>query len=356
MQIIKQNTGVEVDQKYLKVSFQFLTEDQNIKIKGSRKFDNTPSGFASLEQWLEKKRLKDLPVHLTMEATGVYSENAAYYFEEKSSYVVHVLLPNTSKAFFRSYNIKSKTDEIDAKGLALMGLERKLPVWKPASPQMRLLRKLIRERLRLQREKTMVSNQLHAEKASKNPETSIISRYQERIDLITDQIQQIELQLQEEVKKDSDLQKKIENICKAPGIGFITAIGVVAELHGFVLFKNRSQIVSYCGYDVVKKESGTSVRGKTRISKKGNSNVRQILYMAAMGAARYDEHHKAYYKRIVQKTGIKMKGNVAIQRKLLLLIFALFDLNNPYQQKHYEQVRKKLGSKNKQQQQNRTNR
>ena len=96
-------------------------------------------------------------------------------------------------------------------------------------------------------------------------------------------------------------------------------------------------MVSYAGYDVVKNESGTSIRGKTKISKKGNSYVRHMLYMPAMSAVRSDQHHKAYYQRIVDKTNIKMKGNIAIQRKLLLLIYTLYKNNTPYIQ-NYQRI------------------
>ncbi len=80
MQVIKQNLGIEVDSKKLKVSFQVLLDDLSIKVKGSRSFDNTAPGFKSLEEWLAKKQVDELPVHLIMEATGVYYEHLAYYF------------------------------------------------------------------------------------------------------------------------------------------------------------------------------------------------------------------------------------------------------------------------------------
>ena len=70
-----------------------------------------------------------------------------------------------------------------------------------------------------------------------------------------------------------------------------------------------------------------------------------MLYMAAMSAAVNDEHHKTYYQRIVSKTGIKMKGNVAIQRKLLLLIYTLFTNNVEYNPKHYLVVQQRLEPK-----------
>ena len=90
------------------------------------------------------------------------------------------------------------------------------------------------------------------------------------------------------------------------------------------------------------KESGTSIKGIERISKQGNSYVRQALYMPAMSAVRHDEHHKNYYTRIVEKTNIKLKGNVAIQRKLLLLIYALFTKNEPYDPNYHIEMTARL--------------
>lgn len=341
MQIIKQNVGVEVDSKLLQLSVQVMNQDLSIKIISKRQFSNTPKGFKSMQVWLDKKCSSDLVIHLTMEATGVYYESVAYYFLALDNYSVHVVLPNTSNAFIKSLNNKSKTDEIDSRALAQMGLERQLSLWNPHTPQMRLLKKTNRERLRLNREKTMITNQLHAEQASYKPTKSAIKRYQKRIKFIEKQIAEIEAELLAIVQADSDLNKRIDNVCTAKGIGFTTAVGVVAELNGFALFKNRNQVVSFSGYDVKKHESGTSIRGRERISKKGNSFVRQMLYFPAISAAVHAEHHRKYYQRIVDKTGIKMKGSVAIQRKLLLLIYTLFKNNVPYDPKHYLVYREK---------------
>jgi len=335
MNVVKQNLGIDVDSKELKVSFQQLMDDQSKKVKGSRTFKNNLKGFEYLEEWLKKKMSSDLVLNITMEATGVYYENLAYHFSEKENFKVHVVLPNTSKAYLKSLNLKSKTDEIDAKGLGQMGIERNLKTWMPMTSQMRTIRKIVRERIRLVKEKTMVSNQLHAESASYKPNAKSLVRYKERIDFLKQQIKSIKKELVQIVKQDENLRQRIDHVCTIKGVRFITAIGVIAEYKGFVLFSNRNQVVSFAGYDVTKNESGTSVRGKTKISKKGNSHVRQMLYMSAMSAARLDDHHREYYARIVNKTGIKMKGNVAIQRKLLLLIYTLFKNNKHYDPEHY---------------------
>jgi len=346
MKIIRQSLAFDVDSKELKVCFQVLLEGSfTVKTKGSRTFKNTLAGFKSILEWSEKKRIADIPVHLVMEATGVYYENAAYFFSDETDYIVHVVLGSVSNAYFKSLNLKSKTDKIDAKALAQLGLERDLQVWKPITSQMHTIKKLVRERLRLSKEKTMVSNQLHAELASYHSNPNVIKRYKSRILFIGKQLKEIEKGLKREVKADENLKKKIENICEAKGLGFKTVIGVIAEYNGFILFKNRSQVVSYAGYDVVRKESGTSINGRRKISKRGNSKVRKMMYMAAMSSAVHDEHNRNYYNRIVDKTGLKMKGNVAIQRKLLLLIYTLFKSGERYDPYHYLEVQKRLESK-----------
>ena len=336
MKYLKQNVGIDVDSEKLKVSLQRMDIDQNVKVKGSRTFNNSPSGFNDLLSWLEKNRVLEMDVHVTMEATGVYYENLAYFFDEQGNHVVHVLLPNKVLGYKKSLNSKSKTDKIDAKVLGRMGLERKLDVWNPGSDQMRDIKKLVRERLRLQKEKTMVSNQLHAENKSYTSKKAIVDRYNDRIDFIKQQIEEVEEGIANEVVKDENLKERIDNMCTAPGLGFITSIGLVAETDGFTLFENRKQLVSYAGYDVVENESGKSKR-KTRISKKGNSYIRHMLHMPAMSAAVHNEHHKKHYKRVFDNSKIKMKANVAIQRKLLLLAYALYKNNvnfDPlYQQK-----------------------
>jgi transposase len=345
MELIKQNVGMEVDSKKVKVSFQIMRQDWSTKVVGSRTFNNGPQGFKALKNWIDKKRKTEKEVHLTMEATGVYYERLAYYFQARGAYVIHVLLPNISKGYRQSLNLKSKTDEIDAGMLAQLGLERQLSRWEPMSEQMRALKKLNRHRLQLVKDKTMVFNQLHAEQASNKPSKKGVNRYEKHIQFIENQIQEIERELKQKVKEDGELSQRIENVCTAKGLGFTTVCGVVAELNGFALFKNRNQVVSYAGYDVVKNESGTSVKGPTKISKKGNSYVRQMMFMAAMTAAVHDEHHKAYYQRIVDKTKIKMKANVAIQRKLLLLIYALFTKNEPYDPTYHLKLQKRLEPK-----------
>src|SRR5690606_19570788 len=99
---------------------------------------------------------------------------------------------------------------------------------------------------------------------------------------------------------------------------------IVAETGGFELFENQKQLVSYSGYDVIENQSGQRV-GRTRISKQGNTHIRRILHFAAFNMVRYEvgSFHQLY-QRVYDRTKIKMKAYVAVQRKLLCLIYALW--------------------------------
>lgn len=346
MSFLKQNLGIDVDSKELKVSFQWIDNQQNIKILGSRTFSNNFKGFEAISEWCEKKsKIKDEPIHITLEATGVYYEELAYHFSDLNNFIVHVLLPNKSAAYFKSLNVKSKTDEIDAKILGQLGLERKLDEWNPGSDQMRTIKKLSRERGRLIKQRTAVKNQLHAENASKGSMPRVINRANLTISFLNEQIIEIESDILKVINLDKDLKERIENVCTAKGIRINTAVTVIAEVDGFALIKNRSQLISYAGYDVVKNQSGASIWGKTKISKKGNAHIRAALYLPANSALQWDPHHKALHERIKERTKIPMKGNVAIQRKLLLLIYTLFTKNEPYDPNHSENYTKMLEDK-----------
>jgi len=327
--IISQNVGIDGGLKDFKVCLMILHQDQSLKVKGTRTFTNNLKGFEAFFCWAEKKKEQTDPLRFTMEATGVYYEQLAYFLHRKAQHV-SVILPNKTKAYFQTLNLKSKTDKLEARALAQLGLERKFAKWEPLSKQMYELKTLCRERVMLLEEKTMVSNRLHAETHCQSPNSSVVKRLKKRIDFIKRQIKEVEKQLKTIVKKDKELDKRMDNICQLKGLSFITVITVISETNGFALFRNRAQLTSFSGYDIVQRQSGSSVLGKTKISKKGNRYIRRALHMPSLCVIKYNEEYRNLYERVFERTKIKMKGIVAVQRKLLLLIFSLFKKNQAY--------------------------
>ncbi|MEM1123521.1 MAG: IS110 family transposase [Bacteroidota bacterium] len=328
-EVVKQNVGVDISKDDFKVCFYCLDQAGHKFIKGSRTFKNTLAGFTAFMKWIEKKRQSNVTVRITIEATGVYHENLVHFLDD-NGYYVSVILANQSKAYAGSLNLKTKTDEVDAKMLGQMGIERDLSQWKRASPKMRTLKQLTRDRLTLVKEKTALSNRLHALNASFEPDKRAIRRLKQRLKLLYKQIKEVEKEIQQTIKEDEVLKGKVENITKIKGLALVTVATVIAETNGFNLFTSRNQLISYAGYDVVQRESGSSVKGVTRISKKGNSHIRRALHFPALSAVKHETQFKQLFERVLDRSGIKMKGYVAVQRKLLILIYTLFKNNVAY--------------------------
>ena len=328
---IKYCLGNDMSKDEMSVCFSQVDGKQQVSIKGRRKFANNLRGWKALQSWVGRLRKNaEVPLLLVVEATGVYHEGFAYYFKEQG-FELHVVLPNKSKHYAKSLNIKTKNDEVDARLLAQMGLERKLPLWNGMSPAMQKIKQLSRQRTALQEMQTVVSNQLHAHVHGHSPQKGIVQRMHQHLKFLGKQIKDTEAELLKAYAADPELQQRVDNVCTIKGVAQMTALCVIAEANGFDLIENKAQLVSYAGYDVVERQSGTSLKGKTRISKKGNSHIRRALYFPALSAARYEPKLQELYQRIQDKNPkVKMIGAVAVQRKLLVLIYTLYKKNEPY--------------------------
>ena len=315
--------GIDVAKLDLKVCFSQEFSGRQIKVIGSRTFPNTKAGFAALLVWIKQKRDTTIALSLTLEATGVYYENLAYFFHE-NKYSVHVVLPNVAKQFIKSHNVKSKTDGLDAQMLALLGLERELRLWQPARLAIRQLKALTRERVAIIEQRTALLNRIEALTCAHDPNKDTIKRLRKVIELLDKQVKDVEKQIEQSIEKDPDLAQKFDNIKQIKGVSTTTIAIIIAETNGFENFNNRAQLVSFSGYDVVQNQSGTSKNGTQYISKKGNRFIRRALHLPAMSVVRYEPHFKALYDRVYESSKIKMKAYVAVQRKLLIIIYALF--------------------------------
>lgn len=182
----------------------------------------------------------------------------------------------------------------------------------------------------------MIKNQLHAEQPQAEPNKGSVKRLKQQIALLDKQEKEIQTEILSELESDEPLKRAVKNLCSLSGVGVLTAVIVLAETNGFELIRNKRQLASYAGFDVKEKQSGTSVKGKPRISKRGNRHLRKAMHFPALGAIRHDERFKAIFARLVSKHGIKMKAVVAVQRRLLEMIYVLYKTGAVYD-KHYLQ-------------------
>ncbi len=333
--VIKQVLGIDVAQKELVTCLGRVYEDLELELYGRKTFANTAKGFESLVQWVKKLTQDGIVVRYVMEATGVYHESLAYFLKNQGK-EVSIVLPNKISNYARSLTIKTVTDKTASEAIAQFGLERNLDSWEKPSPILKKIKQLTRERDQIIEERTMVKNQLHAEQAEAEPNKTSISRITKRIAFLNKQEKEVSVEIAGLVKSDEKISAAVKLLCSLPGVGLLTASIVLAETNGFDLIRNKRQLTSYAGLDVKEKQSGTSVKGKPKISKKGNRFLRKALHLPALCAIRHDERFKAIFVRLVGKHGIKMKAAVAVQRKLLEMMYTVFKTNKAYDKNYFK--------------------
>ncbi len=330
--IRKQVTGIDVAKDELVVCLGRIYENFSTELFAHKVFPNTRKGFESLVNWVEKSGPAG---RFVMEATGVYFESLAYYLTD-SGYEVSVILPNKISNYFRTLSVKTVTDKTASEAIAQFGLERNLDKWEAPKGIYRKLRQLTRERGQVVETRTAAKNQLHAEKHEAFPNASSLARIKKLIVFLDKQEAEIKEELKLLLKEDPEMKQLLVILCSITGVGLLTAATVLAETNGFNLIRNKRQLTSYAGLDVREKQSGTSVKGKPKISKKGNKYLRRAMHLPALAAIRHDERFKAVFVRLVSKHGIKMKAAVAVQRKLLEMMYTLFKKQIAYNKNYYK--------------------
>jgi transposase len=327
--LIKYSIGVDGAKDKFDVCLMSVDIKLSSKVKASKKFSNNLSGFKEFLSWAKKHCKEEVPVQILMEATGVYHEKLAIWLTEQKM-EVFVVLPNKARKYMQALGLKTKNDTVDAKGLALMCIQHKFEVWKPICKYNYELRLLTRHYQSTQEMKTAFSNQLHALDHSGYTSKEVSKKLKKTIEFFEKQVKAIKKDIVEHIGRNEEVKRQVGHICLMKGVDVLTVATIVAETNGFELFNNQSQLVSYAGYDVVENQSGNHV-GKTRISKKGNSRIRRILHMAALNVVRYKEtSFQRLHERVFERTKIKMKGYVAVQKKLLLVMYTLWKNDQPY--------------------------
>jgi transposase len=239
----------------------------------SKAIANSNDGFAQLTDLLASHQA--IQVHACMEATGIYWEAIAQYLAT-AGVTISVVNPAQIKAYGASRLTRSKTDAVDARLIADFCAERQPAPWQAPSPEEIALRALV---LRLEALQIMRTQESHRLEVARD---AVQDDIQQHLDWLDNAIQQLVKTINEHIDQHPDLKQKRELLDSIPGIGERTSPIILAFYADTNRFANSRQAAAFAGLDPRHYESGSSVKGKPRLSKIGHAFLRKALYMPAM--------------------------------------------------------------------------
>lgn len=302
------------DIKYFGIDISHLVFDVTDSDGNYYQFKNKVSGF--------KKFIKLLNCnsHCVMEATGYYHYQLAYYLFENDK-KVSVENPLAVKRFIQMGLSKIKTDKSDSKLICAYAEQVELKLWKGSSKEAQESLQITRALSVYTKQRTMLKNKLHGESVLGEPSKAVIRSLKRSLRQLDKEVKTLEDKLLLLVKEShQDLFTRIKTI---PGIGRKTAIMLIVLTGGFERFSSASELCSYAGLTPMIRQSGSSVKGRPRISKMGNQKLRNLLFMCSFTACKYNKACRDLYERIVAKGKSKKLALIAVCNKLLKQAFAI---------------------------------
>ena len=287
----------------------------------SKAVRNDEAGLAELNAWIGRHAAAR--VHVCMEATGVYWELAAECLSQ-AQHCVSVINPALVKAFGQSEGLRSKTDAIDARLLAAFCREKRPAPWVAPSAGERALRALILRHQGLVRIQTQEKNRLLVAREE------VRENIQAHLDWLAQALLEIEQAIAQTIDDDPDLRSRRELLDSIPGLGERT-ISVLLAYCACENFDNARQFAAFAGLSVRLHESGSSVRGKPRLSKVGHAPLRCALYMPAMVTLYRTDWGKVFRQRLAAHGKAPKLIIGAMMRKLAQVAFGVLKSGKPFE-------------------------
>lgn len=310
--------GIDVSKQWLDVA---LLREGLPTEKGH--FDNNDKGFRQLQHFLKKRKVKAL--HACLEATGYYGMGIALFLHQ-AEYVVSVVNPARIKAYAESQLSRTKTDAADA-ALIVDFCRTQHPIsWTPPPPEQQELHALVRHLENLQDMRQQEVNRRQAD----IPSETILKTLDEHIAFLDQQIADLLCLIHDHIQHHPHLRQQRELLTSIPGIGDITTFKLLAEIVDVTAFDSARQLAAFAGLTPRERRCGSSVRGRTRLSKRGSPRLRNALYFPAIVAQRHNPILRVFAQRLLVAGKSKMQVVAAVMRKLLHLVFGILKSGQPF--------------------------
>jgi transposase len=310
--------GIDIAKRKFDVAL--LRPEEKYRAKA---FANTPAGYAGLIAWIQRHHPG--AVHACLEATGTYGEALAAALVDVG-YVVSIVNPAIIAAYGRSQLLRTKTDPTDARLIARFCAKEQPAPWVPLPREVRELQALVRRLDALEGMRTQERNRLAAEPSQAAVRASI----QHVIDLLEDELRALRERIHDHFDQHPDLRRQRDLLTTIPGIGAATAAVLLGEFGGITRFAEARACAAFAGVTPRRRESGTSIHGKPRLSKVGAPALRKALFFPALTALRHNPIARAMRERLLARGKHRMVIVGAVMRKLVHLAFGVLKTGQPF--------------------------
>jgi transposase len=279
-------------------------------------FPNTATGFEQLAVWLSKQQVER--IHACLEATGTYGE-ALSLFLHQAGHTVSVINPAAVKAFAGSRLSRTKTDRVDAELIARFCQAQEPPAWTPLPAEVRELQALVRRLESLIEMRVMEENRLSSGVTVEMVRQSV----EELLAHLNAQIKRTEELIRQHIDNHPTLKQQSELLDSIPGIAETTAALLLSEITDITQYRSARQVAAYAGLVPRERQSGSSLRGRTRLSKIGNARLRRALYFPAITALRCSPFFQQWAEGLLKRGKSKMSVICAVMRKLVHVAYGV---------------------------------
>ncbi len=320
--------GIDISKGTFDLAF---IKDSNEETLLTNAFANDPKGLVRLEEFLKKQSIDMDKTLFCMEHTGIYCRLLSQYLTERK-YHVWIEMP---VQIIRSLGIqRGKNDRVDAKRIAQYALLKKdkAVLWEPPREVVLQINDLLTLRDRLVASRKSLRQPIKEFKDAGFMDTAKMIENNCKITLnaLEKEIKQIEKELDKLINKDSNLKRLYGLARSVPGIGKITTLSLLYFTNEFKQYQNSKQLACYCGVAPFERTSGTSVKGRSRVSPFANKTLKKLLHMVALSSIQNNRELNQYYLRKLAEGKNKMLVINAVRNKILQRLCAVIKRGTPF--------------------------
>ncbi|HEY6435817.1 MAG TPA: IS110 family transposase [Ignavibacteriaceae bacterium] len=311
--------------KFFGIDVSMQTFDVSTPDQKHFQFSNDGEGYRKFFKLLDEAS------HCVMEATGAYHQKLATWLCSQGCRV-SVVNPIAIKRFAQMRLRLAKTDKADASMIRQYAEAEKPEVWSPPQEYVIQANEINGLITLLIRQRTALKNKLHSVNHKEGKFSLILKTIQKQIKNLDQEINQLETSMEDLIKEHQN--EMLTRLCSNPGIGKKTAMFLIVLTDAFQSFENSKQLCAYLGLAPTIKLSGKSVRGQSRISKTGNSIMRNLLFMCSFTACERNKACHELYTRMVSKGKSKKVALIAVANKLLKQALAIAKSGTTYNEQY----------------------